>query len=253
MIYDFICYEKTERYYIFILYDENMKVVKRNGESQPVDFEKVHWRVKSLCGYSNTLEFERRKRPEAYNISKNLTELKYATPDTITLKTFQGLYDGVPTTDIDVLSAEIAQDLCTDHPDNTTLAKRILVSNIQKNVQVTLLKQHSHMSPVQIKDNLFRFSMEALYSNINKKGEQAPLIAPYLMAIALKYVPRIEKMIDYSRDYTNHDYLGIKLLEKGYLFRTNLDGVDKNIIVETPQISDMRIDIVHLFLVLNIF
>ena len=44
------------------------------------------------------------------------------------------------TTEIDSLSAEIAQEMCVIHPDNSVLATRILVSNIQKNILEILVK-----------------------------------------------------------------------------------------------------------------
>ena len=52
-------------------------------------------------------------------------------------------------------------------------------------------------------------------------------------------------MLDYSRDYTNHDYLGYKILEKNYLLKFNkLENYNKtNVIIERPSISDMRIAI----------
>ena len=151
-----------------------LQVVKRDGTRQDVDFEKIHWRVKSLCAYSNTLEFQKKERPESYEMNKNLTELKHANPDAITLQTFNGLYTGVPTTTIAILSDDNAPNMCTYHPENSELAKRILVSNIQKNVKVTLQKRFHEVHKHFVMKLLFRYSMGALYYNINNKREQAP-------------------------------------------------------------------------------
>jgi len=222
-----------------------MQVVKRNGELQDIDFEKIHWRIKSMCSKPEILDFQSKQRPDDYEICRNLPELKHADVDTITKKTIEGLYNNIPTTDIDQLSAEVAQEMCTLHPDNSTLATRILVSNIHKNTLEILFKRFKNRTRDEIKNNLFNLTMRALYFNRDKHGETSPLVAPYMTAIADKYSEKIESMIDYSRDFVNHDYLGIKMLEKSYLFRVyDMDGIDDNmVIVERPSVSDMRIAI----------
>ena len=223
---------------------ERMKyVLKRDGTPEQVDFEKIHWRIKSLCALPTILEFQKKERPEAFEMNKNLQPLLNVSPSDIALKTFGGLKNNISTPEIDIFSADIAQSLCTEHPEYSELAKRILVSNMQKNTQVTLEKIFPNVPKEEIKRQFFRYSMEALYINKNKKGEQAPLVAPYMLAIARKYADRIESMIDYSRDYTNHGYLGIKTLEKGYLFTCNsIDGFDENkILIERSQVAEMRV------------
>lgn len=222
-----------------------MKVVKRNGTSQPWDFEKIHWRIKSMCSTPFILDFQKKNRPDAYEIFKNLPELKNADVDLVSSKTNQGLYNNIPTSDIDLLSAEIAQEMCTKHPDNSILATRLRVSNLQKNTLETLFEHFSHILKKDVQNNIFKYSMMALYNNKNKHGEISPLVAPYVTALAIKYADKLEDMIDYSRDYSNHDYLGISLLEKGYLFRTyeleNVFGCKK--LIERPSVADMRIAI----------
>ena len=48
-------------------------------------------------------------------------------------KVIEGIYDGVPTTELDNLAAETAASLTTKHPDYAILASRIAVSNLHKN------------------------------------------------------------------------------------------------------------------------
>jgi len=226
-----------------------MLVAKRKKEGhhvayQPIDFEKIHWRIKSMCCTPQILEFQKSKRPDAYSMFHNLPPLYHANVDLITKKTIEGVYDKIPTTEIDKLSAEVAQEMCVNHPENSTLATRILVSNLQKNV-VEIMSEIFPDDRSVISSRLFEYSMKSLYMNLNKHGERSPLVAPYLAAIASKYSDKINLIIDLTRDYMNHDYLGIKTLEKSYLFRINSleDFSDKNFIVETPSIADMRIAI----------
>ena len=220
-----------------------MHVIKRDGTSEPLNFEKIHWRIKSLCSIPQIVDFQRRERPETYETNSKLPYLEHASFDQITLKTIQGLYDGVATTEIDLLSSEIAQGMVTLHPDNSVLAKRILVSNIQKNTLEILVKRFYDIPREVIRSKIFYYTMEALYHNRNKLGEQSPLVAPYVLAVARKNATTLESHIDYTRDFTNHDYLGIKILEKGYLLRCHsIDGLEgKGHILERPSVAAMRI------------
>ena len=222
-----------------------MQVVKRDGCLQPLDFNKIHLRIRSMCTLPQTLQFQKEERPEAYEILHNLPPLLHADVDLITKKTIEGVYNNIPTTEIDKLSAEIAQEMCTIHPDNSVLATRIVVSNLRKNTEELFVKRFPEHTREELTHDLFKYAMRTLYFNLDKKGEHSPLVAPYLAAIAEKYSDRINSILDYTRDFVNHDYLGIKMLEKGYLFRVNaMEGFqEKQQIVETPSMSDMRIAI----------
>ena len=220
-----------------------MQVVKRDGRAEDIDFGKIHRRIGSLCCKPQVLEFQKEQRPEAYEILHNLPPILHANVDLITKKTFEGVYNNIPTTEIDKLSAEIAQEMCTIHPDNSTLASRILISNLQKNVLETMLKRFPNVQREEISKNLFKYVMTALYFNLNKKGEHSPLVSPYIVAIAHKYSEKVNQILDFSRDFLHHDYLSIKTLENGYLLAVysmeNFSG--HKIILETPSISDLRI------------
>ena len=219
--------------------------MKRDGRIEELNFSKIHLRIRSLCCRKNTLDFQKEQRPEAYEILHNLPPLEHADVDLITKKTIEGVYNNIPTTKIDKLSAEIAQEMCTIHPDNSVLATRIVVSNLRKNTEELFVKRFPGHTREEITHDLFKYAMRTLYFNLDKKGEHSPLVAPYLAAIAEKYSERINSILDYTRDFMNHDYLGIKMLEKGYLFRVNaMEGFsEKQQIVETPSMSDMRIAI----------
>jgi len=222
-----------------------MLVIKRDGTPQPIDFEKIHWRIKSMCATPAILDFQKTERPDAYSVFNKLTPIYNADVDLITKKTIEGVYNKIPTTEIDKLSAEIAQDMCTTHPDNSTLATRILVSNLQKNIVEIMLTEFPDVPKDKIVASPFRYAMELLYQNLNDRNERAPLVAPYMVAIARKYSDKINEMLDLSRDFTNNNYRGMLIQENGYLFRINSlkNSTKKKFIIETPGISEMRIAI----------
>jgi ribonucleoside-diphosphate reductase alpha subunit len=87
---------------------KSMKVIKRSGDSQEMLFDKVTERIKKL---SNGL-----------NVS----------PDKVAQKTFYEMYDGISTSKIDDISADISANMMTIDPDYEVLAARILVSNMHK-------------------------------------------------------------------------------------------------------------------------
>lgn len=85
-----------------------MRVVKRSGVSQDMLFDKVTTRIKNLS--------------DGLNVS----------PDKVAQKTFYEMFDGISTSKIDDISADIAANMMTVDPDYETLAARILVSNMHK-------------------------------------------------------------------------------------------------------------------------
>jgi ribonucleoside-diphosphate reductase alpha subunit len=111
------------------------------------------------------------------------------------------MYDGISTSEIDTLSAEVAIGMITEHPDYETLAMRITVSNLQKTCPKT-------------------FSDCALA--LHAKGI---LSDEFMKSVHLD----MDGWVQPKRDY-DFGYFGIKTLQKGYL----LPG-------ETPQYMFMRV------------
>ena len=159
-----------------------MKVIKRSGDSVEMLFDKVTRRISKL---NAPPEFE------VLNVQ----------PAKVAQKVFNSMYDGISTSEIDNLSAEVSIGMITEHPDYETLATRIVVSNLQKNCPKT-----------------FSDSMVALHT----KG----IVSDHFMK-CLKL--DIDTWIDHKRDY-NFGYFGIKTLQRGYLN-----------IGETPQYLFMRV------------
>lgn len=174
----------------------SMKVVKRSGKQEIVSFDKITARIKKLC----------------YGLSQ-----KYVEPIEIAKKVIQGLYDGVPTTELDNLAAETAASMASLHPDYALLAARIAVSNLHKST-----------------DKSFSATISELYHYIDPKtGQKAGLIGDETYEIVHEFGDQLDSAIIYDRDY-DFDYFGFKTLERSYLLR--MDGK----VVERPQHLLMR-------------
>jgi ribonucleoside-diphosphate reductase alpha chain len=158
-----------------------MQVIKRNGQSEDVSFDKIKRRIEHLC---------------------NGLDLRYVNSIEICKKVIQGLYDGVKTTVLDNLASETAATMATQHPDYAILAARIAVSNLHKNSNKSFSK-----------------TMKALHEYIDPKtGENAQLISNETFAIIWKNRKVFDTAIKHENDY-EFDYFGFKTLERSYLLR----------------------------------
>ena len=174
-----------------------MQVIKRDGRHESVKFDKVTARIERLC----------------YGLDP-----KHVDPVDVAKKVIQGIYDGVTTSELDSLAAEIAASLTTKHPDYALLASRIAVSNLHKNTEKSFFE-----------------TMRSLYTYVNPRtGQKAPLLAKDIYKIIEKNAQLLDSTIIYDRDF-DFDYFGFKTLEKGYLLK--LSGR----VVERPQHMLMRV------------
>ena len=179
-----------------------MYVVKRDGKKEPVMFDKITARVRKMCyGLNNIVD-----------------------PVKVAMRVIEGLYDGVTTSELDNLAAEIPATMTTAHPDYAKLAARIAVSNLHKNTK-----------------KLFSETMTDLYEYVNPRtGKKAPLLSDEVYQIIQKNAEKLDSTIIYSRDF-NYDFFGFKTLERSYLLKLN------GKIVERPQHMLMRVSIgIHL-------
>jgi ribonucleoside-diphosphate reductase alpha chain len=173
-----------------------MYVNKRNGKKETIKFDKVTARIEKL----------------SYSLSPLVNAIDVAK------KVIEGIYDGVPTTELDNLAAETAASLATKHPDYAILASRIAVSNLHKNT----IKSFSE-------------TMKKLYLYVDKSnGKKLPLIADDVWEVIEENAEVLDSTIIYDRDFS-FDYFGFKTLEKAYLLK--VDGH----IVERPQHMFMRV------------
>jgi len=86
-----------------------MQVIKRDGTSQPVSFDKITKRIHDLCD-----------------------GLQHVDPILIAKETINSLYDGISTKELDILSADICASKAHHYPDYNMLGGRILSSNLAK-------------------------------------------------------------------------------------------------------------------------
>ena len=175
-----------------------MYVVKRDGEKEEVAFDKITRRIQSLCEGLN---------PE------------FVDPVKVTQKVVEGVYSGVTTSDIDVLAAETCAYMSQFHPDFSTLAARIAVSNLHKNTQESFIDV-----------------IRTLHEVKDKSGRASALVSDEMRQIVDTYGEKIDAAIDYDRDY-QFDYFGFKTLERSYLLRYP----EGRKIVERPQHMFMRV------------
>lgn len=175
-----------------------MYVVKRDGRKEPVKFDKITARVKKLC----------------YGLDGMVQ------PEMIAMKVIEGLFDGVTTSELDSLAAEVAASKTIEHPDYALLASRISVSNLHKNTKKS-----------------FSDTIEDLYNYIDPiTGENASLIAEDVYKIVQDNSEYFDSHIIYDRDF-KYDYFGFKTLERAYLLK--IEGQ----IVERPQQMLMRVSV----------
>ena len=175
-----------------------MDVVKRNNRKQPVIFDKITSRISHLC----------------YGLNGLVDPVKVA------MRVIEGLYDGVTTSELDNLAAEIAATMTTTHPHYAKLAARISVSNLHKNTK----KSFSH-------------TMKDLYEYVNPRTDKkAPLLSDEVYKIIKENADLLDSSFLYSRDF-DYDYFGFKTLERSYLLKLNGQ------IAERPQHMLMRVSI----------
>ncbi|MGI9533168.1 ribonucleoside-diphosphate reductase subunit alpha [Lutimonas sp.] len=175
-----------------------MYVVKRDGKREPVMFDKITARVRKLC----------------YGLNDLVDPIK------ISMRVIEGIYDGVTTSELDNLAAEIAATLTTTHPDFAKVAARIAVSNLHKSTKKS-----------------FSETVKDLHEYVNPRtGKHASMIAEDVYKIIMDNADKLDSTIIYNRDF-GYDFFGFKTLERSYLLKINGE------IVERPQHMLMRVSI----------
>ena len=175
-----------------------MYVVKRDGRREQVQFDKITARVKKLC----------------YGLHTNVD------PVSVAMRVIEGVYDGVTTSELDNLAAEVAATNAVNHPDYAQLASRIAVSNLHKTTKKSftevMQELHTYRDPVT--------------------DEPASLVADDVMEIIDANAEALDSAIIYDRDFS-YDYFGFKTLERSYLLK--VDGK----VAERPQQMLMRVSV----------
>ena len=175
-----------------------MYVIKRDGRREFVQFDKITARIKKLC----------------YSLHESVD------PQRVAMRVIEGVYDGVSTTELDNLAAEVAATNAVTHPDYASLASRIAVSNLHKATKKS-----------------FAETMNDLYNYVDPvTSDPASLIAEDVHEIIQENAEFLDSQIIYDRDFS-YDYFGFKTLERSYLLKMN-GGIS-----ERPQHMLMRVSV----------
>jgi len=92
-----------------------MYVIKRDGNREPVRFDKITNRLQKLIDFEDV------------------------DPILITQKLSSRITQGITTTELDILASQICMSMVMDHPNFGVLAARIAISNHQKNTDESIL------------------------------------------------------------------------------------------------------------------
>lgn len=149
-----------------------MRVQKRGGRFEEIKFDKITDRIKNLC----------------VDLDRTIDASKIA------LLTIGMIHDGIRTEELDIISANNAESYKLIHPDYSTLAARILISNLHKSTP-----------------NTFSECMAKVASCLSTTSEL------YYGFIAANGVA-LDNMIINANDYL-FDYFGYKTLEHSYLIK----------------------------------
>jgi ribonucleoside-diphosphate reductase alpha subunit len=176
----------------------SMQVVKRNGKHEDVSFDKVLNRIQLA----------------AQGLEVN--------PTLIAQRTLLRIYDGVKTSELDELAAQLSISLMTTNLDYGTLAARIAVSNHHRNTS----------------DKFTEVVHELAHQTMDKTGEPLSNVSQELVELCKAHGDKINAKIDYDRDYL-FDYFGFKTLEKMQYLLRNTKGKT----LERPQHLIMRVSL----------
>jgi len=164
-----------------------IRIRKRDGMLQEVSFDKILWRLRTL---SDGLDVDYTR---------------------VAQDAIAGLVDKMKSSDIDRLTANLAHQKHSEHPDYDILASRIIISNHHKET---------------IGYELFSQAVWELY--------QSGQINDEFYEVVQEYAEDFDDAIDYDRDYYL-TYFGFKTFERTYGMR-----VDEKVI-ERPQHMFMRV------------
>ncbi|AMN83842.1 class Ia ribonucleotide reductase alpha subunit [Faustovirus] len=173
-----------------------MQVIKRDGRTEGVDLNKITNRIRLLCN----------------DLSTTVDPVK------ISVETVRNINDMIKTTELDNISASIAEGHKMIHPDYSILASRIYISNMHKSTPAT-----------------FSESLELIHEKLGSiRKEVFDFVADNSAAI--------NAMIDNNRDH-NYGYLALLKLVQSYLDHEKFasQNLDIRKLLDRPQYMLMRV------------
>lgn len=177
-------------------------VILRNGEREPYDETKV---LHTLQKMSFDLDVARFDLPSlAQSITNELST-------EITIERLE-----------EVIASKPAYAV-TKHPDYAILGGRLAVLALHRVTTDSVFE-------------CFRTLREHVHGETRKP---APLINESVWKVVQEHAEELQQMIDYTRDF-RFDYFGYKTLERSYLLRKRMRGIDQQIL-ERPQHLILRV------------
>ncbi len=167
--------------------DEEIHVVKRNGNKELVQFDKILNRVKTI-GLQHDLK------------------IPYSG---LVMKVIDQIFDGISSSKIDELTAEQCASMSSIKNDYNKLAGIIAISSHQKNTSDSFSKVVSD-----------------LYNFKDKQNKHCPLVDEKYYNIVMNNKLFFDNLCDYNRDILI-DYFGFKTLERAYLMKINGKPVER--------------------------
>ena len=165
-----------------------MFVIKRNGASQSMMFDKITSRLNILMEEAQITDID------AVSITQLLV---------------QRMISGISTEQIDELACQIIMGKIHEGQKYGKLASRLAISNYHKTTSSS-----------------FKEVIRILRNNKDPCGEIAPLVSEELETFSIKYENIIEDMIHHERDYLI-DYFGICTLKKAYLLKSDNQYIER--------------------------
>lgn len=189
--------------------EQDIYVIKRNGQREVLNITKLEIRLAKIVS----------------ELSDGDTTIDADKIDLVSLRDsiVRGLYNGVASDDLDVLAAETAAALGTQHPSYGKLAAQIVLTRNRKLTPPTF----SEAADLLARDD------------INNDGKS--FLHPNVVDIVRRRGVEIDAKIESSvkMDMT---YFGFKTLERAYLLRTS-NSTDRTVgeVVERPEYLMMRV------------
>lgn len=179
-----------------------MKVCNRDGALVAISYDEIKTRIAALCSDE---------------------ELATLDIDKVVIQTIDGIYDGIPTSELDELSARVCANMQSTHFLYDALAARILSSNWHKNVRRKLAEAGRAST----------FSGKVAHLDASSPGALDEAFVAFVTANA----EALDSLPDYARD-ASHSYFALRTMERSYLMRDSAGAC-----IETPQDMWLRVSV----------
>lgn len=168
-----------------------MYVIKRNGQRETYDSNKVAIRLRNLAGITPAIEISSDDVSLAVN------------------KVDDGRVAGIHTTQLDEFLAQTLHVMSADHPAYDVLAARVAISSHHKMTCNSLLD-----------------AFNKLHRCVDSVGKPTPRVSDSLMEFVHKYERELQEAVDWGRDFSL-DYFGFMTMYKGYLLACDAAPIER--------------------------